>query len=72
MIVGLLAGGATGVFPILLYSTLAPEHSITAYAGAAQAHGLALALVWWPIAFGLAVAYFIIVMRHYRGKVALT
>jgi cytochrome d ubiquinol oxidase subunit II len=68
-IVALLAGAAAGVFPVMLYSTLAPEHSITVYAGAAPPHGLAVALVWWPVAFGLAVTYFVIVMRHYRGKV---
>ena len=55
---------------MMLHSTLAPEHSMTAYDGAAPAHGLALALVWWPVAFVLAVAYFIVVMRNYRGKVA--
>ena len=69
VIVGLLAGAAVSVFPVMLHSTLAPEHSMTAYDGAAPAHGLALALIWWPVAFLLAVTYFIVVMREYRGKV---
>ena len=43
MIVGLLAAAAISVFPVILHSTLAPEYSITAYDGAAPAHGLA-----WP------------------------
>lgn len=69
VIVGLLAGAAAGVFPVMLHSTLAPEHSITAYSGAAARHGLALALMWWPVALVLAVTYFTMIMRNYRGKV---
>ena len=69
MIAGLLAGAAVSVFPVMLHSTLAPEHSMTAYDGAAPAHGLALALIWWPVALVLALTYFTVVMRKYRGKV---
>ena len=69
VIVGLLGGAAAGVFPVMLHSTLGPEHSITAYDGAAAPRGLAIALVWWPLAFVLAIAYFVLVMRHFRGKV---
>ena len=72
VIVGLLAGAAVSVFPVMLHSTLAPEHSMTAYNGAAPAHGLALALIWWPVAFLLAFTYLIVVMREYRGKVRPT
>ena len=42
---------------------------MTAYSGAAPAHGLALALIWWPVALVLAFTYFAVVMRNYRGKV---
>ena len=45
---------------------------MTAYNGAAPAHGLALALIWWPVAFLLAFTYFIVIMREYRGKVRPT
>jgi cytochrome d ubiquinol oxidase subunit II len=69
VIVGLLAGAAAGLFPVMLHSTLGSEHSITAYGGAAPVHGLAMALVWWPLAFVLAVTYFIVITRNYRGKV---
>ena len=72
VIAGLLAGAAVSVFPVMLHSTLAPEHSMTAYNGAAPAHGLALALIWWPVAFLLAFTYFIVIMREYRGKVSLS
>jgi len=69
VIVGLLAGAAVSVFPVMLHSTFAPEYSMTAYNGAAPAHGLAMALIWWPVAFLLAFTYLIVILREYRGKV---
>ena len=42
---------------------------MTAYSGAAPAHGLAMALIWWPVALVLALTYFAVIMRNYRGKV---
>jgi cytochrome d ubiquinol oxidase subunit II len=69
VIVGLLAGAAIGVFPVILYSTLAPRFSLTAYDGATAGRGLLVALIWWPIAFVLAVAYAVTVFRSFRGKV---
>ena len=69
VIAGLLAGAAVSVFPVMLHSTLAPEYSMTAYNGAAPAHGLGLALIWWPLAFVLALTYVAVIMRNYRGKV---
>jgi cytochrome bd-type quinol oxidase subunit 2 len=69
VIAGLLAGAAASVFPVMLLSTLAPEHSITAYNGAAATRGLGLALLWWPIALVLAFGYFTVLLRNYRGKV---
>ncbi|MGA2693728.1 MAG: cytochrome d ubiquinol oxidase subunit II [Opitutaceae bacterium] len=69
LISGLMAAGAVGVFPVMLHSTLAAGDSVTAYRGAADARGLRLALSWWPVAFVLAVSYFVFVFRYYRGKV---
>ena len=68
-IAGLMIAGAAGVFPIMLYSTLAPEDSLTAYQNAAAGAGLTIALVWWPIAFVFSVVYFLFIYRHYSGKV---
>jgi cytochrome d ubiquinol oxidase subunit II len=72
VIVGLLAGAAVSVFPVMLHSTLAAEHSMTAHNGAAPANGLALALIWWPVAFVLAFTYLVVILREYRGKVRPT
>ena len=70
-IAGLVIAGAAGVFPLMLYSTLAPGNSLSAYQMAAAGHGLAIALVWWPIALILAIVYFAFIYRHYSGKVKL-
>ena len=72
VIASLLAGAAVGVFPVMLRSTIAPEHSLTAYGGASPANGLALALLWWPVALALALTYFTVVTRQYPGKVRTT
>jgi cytochrome d ubiquinol oxidase subunit II len=72
VIVGLLAGAAISVFPVMLHSTFGPEHSMTAYNGAAPAHGLAMALIWWPVSFVLAFTYLVVILREYRGKVRPT
>jgi cytochrome d ubiquinol oxidase subunit II len=71
VIAGLLAGAAVSVFPVMLHSTLAPEHSLTAYAGATAEHGLVVAVVWWPLALALALTYFVVIMRRFGGKVRL-
>jgi cytochrome d ubiquinol oxidase subunit II len=69
IIAGLLASAAAGVFPEMLRSTLAPEYSLTAAGGATTAHGLTIAIVWWPAAAALAFAYAALVARLYRAKV---
>lgn len=72
VIAGLLITGAAGMFPVLLRSTLAPEYSLSAYNTAAGRHGLAVALIWWPIALLFAVGYFFFIFPYYyKGKVSL-
>jgi cytochrome d ubiquinol oxidase subunit II len=66
---GLIISGAAGVFPFMLRSTLDPNYSLSAYQTAADAHGLAIALTWWPLAFCFAVGYFLFIFRYYSGKV---
>jgi cytochrome d ubiquinol oxidase subunit II len=71
-IAGLMIAGAAGAFPIMLYSTLAPENSLSAYQMAAAGYGLAVALVWWPIAAIFAAFYFVFIYKHYSSKVKPT
>ena len=71
LLVGLLATGAAATFPVMLYSTLAPENSLTAYAVASSHGGLLLAAIWWPVGFALAITYFAFISRRYTGKVSI-
>jgi cytochrome d ubiquinol oxidase subunit II len=71
LLAGLLATLAAAIFPVVLYSTLVPENSLSAYDVAAGANSLAYAAIWWPIAFALATAYFVFVSRRYAGKVSV-
>jgi len=69
LIVGLLAALASGVYPVILHSTLDERYSLTARAAASNPFSLRLALFWWPVAFVLAIVYFTFIARQYRGKV---
>jgi cytochrome d ubiquinol oxidase subunit II len=70
LLVGLLTTGGAAIFPVMLYSTLAPENSLTAYSVASNRTALLLASTWWPVAFVLATAYFVFISRRYAGKVS--
>jgi cytochrome d ubiquinol oxidase subunit II len=69
LIIGLLAIGSAAIFPVMLYSTLGPQYSLTAYTVSANHNALLIASLWWPIGFALAAGYFIFVSRRYAGKV---
>ncbi|MGB8985826.1 MAG: cytochrome d ubiquinol oxidase subunit II [Candidatus Sulfotelmatobacter sp.] len=71
ILVGLLTTGGAAIFPVMLYSTLAPENSLTAYSAAAGERSLRLASIWWPVSFALAIVYFVFISRRYMGKVSL-
>jgi cytochrome d ubiquinol oxidase subunit II len=71
LIAGLLATGAAAIFPIMLYSTLARENSLTAYAVAVSPSTLRIAAIWWPMGFALALFYFVLISRRYAGKVSV-
>jgi cytochrome bd-type quinol oxidase subunit 2 len=68
---GVLATGSAAIFPVMLYSTLAPENSLTAYAVASSRRALVLASLWWPAGLALATAYFVFISRRYAGKVSV-
>jgi cytochrome d ubiquinol oxidase subunit II len=69
LIAGLLGARASASFPILLYSTLEPRDSVTAFAAASQHQGLAIAFVWWLIAAPIAVTWHVLANRSFRGRV---
>jgi len=71
LLIGLLATGSAAIFPVMLYSTLAPENSLTANAVASGQSALRLAAIWWPLALALAITYFVFISRRYAGKVSI-
>lgn len=71
ILIGLLTTGGAAIFPVMLYSTLAAENSMTAYSAAATENSLRVALIWWPVGLALAVVYFVFISRHYAGKVTV-
>ena len=71
LLIGLLVTGSAAFFPVMLYSTLAPENSLTAYSVAAGSKSLLLASFWWPVGFVLATIYFVFISRRYAGKVSV-
>jgi cytochrome d ubiquinol oxidase subunit II len=71
LLVGLLAAGGAALYPVMLHSTLAPENSLTAQTVAAGPRALAIASMWWPVGFMLAIAYFVFISRRYLGKVSV-
>jgi len=71
IVAGLLGAAAASAFPELLHSTISPQYSMTAHAAATTGSGLLVALFWWPVAVALAIAYFVVIMRKYRGKVRI-
>lgn len=71
LLYGLLGAAAAALYPVILPSTLKPEFSLTAERHATAAYGLRAALFWWPLAFALAIFYFVTVYRRHRGKVKL-
>ena len=71
LLAGLLVTGSAAFFPVMLYSTLAPENSLTAYSVASGSKSLLLASFWWPVGFVLATVYFVFISRGYAGTVSV-
>jgi cytochrome d ubiquinol oxidase subunit II len=66
----MLVGAAVALYPRLLPSSDA-DHDITIAKALAGSHTLHVGLMWWGFGICLALIYFIIVYRMFRGKVSL-
>lgn len=71
LLAAFLATASAAIFPVMLYSTLAPQNSLAAYAVASGRSALVLASIWWPLGFVLATVYFVFISRRYAGKVSV-
>lgn len=72
LIASSLATAATGMYPLMLRSTIRPENNMTIASSAAGTVGLRAGLGFWALAIALAIAYFVLLFRAFRGKVRLS
>ena len=70
-IVGMLVGAAFALYPVVLPASTDPALNLTIYNTAAGQHGLAVGLTWWILGMILALTYFFLLFRMFKGKVRL-
>lgn len=68
-IVGMLVGAAFALYPVVLPASTDPARNLTIYNTAAGEHGLTVGVTWWVIGMILALAYFTLLFRMFKGKV---
>lgn len=67
----MLVGAAFALYPTLLPSSNPDIEDITIYNAAAGSYSLTYGLIWWSIGILIAIGYFVMVYRMFRGKVSL-
>jgi len=67
----MLGGAAIALYPRLLPSSTDPSRDITIQKALSGSHTLRVGLVWWAFGMCLALMYFGIVYRMFKGKVSL-
>ena len=66
----MFCGAVAGLYPALLPATSGPDRDITIERALAGPHTIRVGIVWWGFGIALAVLYFVIVYRMFRGKVS--
>ena len=69
-ITGMLVGAAFALYPVVLPAR-DHQYDPTIENTSAGIHGLSVGLVWWTLGAALALGYFVVVYRMFRGKVQL-
>lgn len=67
----MLVGAAVSLYPRLLPSTSDLGRDITVQSAISGPYALRVGLVWWAFGMVLAIVYFVVVYRMFRGKVTL-
>jgi cytochrome d ubiquinol oxidase subunit II len=67
----MLVGAAVALYPRLLPSSNDSANDITIAKAISGPHTLRVGLIWWGFGMCLAVMYFVIVYRMFKGKVSL-
>ena len=70
-IVGMLVGAAFALYPVVLPSSSDPALNLTIDNTAAGHHGLTVGITWWILGMVLALGYFSLLFRMFKGKVRL-
>ena len=70
-IVGMLVGAAFALYPNVLPASTGQQYSLTIYNAATGAHLMAIGFVWWTLGMILALGYFVLIYRMFRGRVNL-
>jgi cytochrome d ubiquinol oxidase subunit II len=68
-IVGMLVGAAFALYPVVLPASTDPSRNLTIYNTAAGQHGLTVGITWWIFGMILALGYFVLLFRMFKGKV---
>jgi cytochrome d ubiquinol oxidase subunit II len=67
----MLVGAAVALYPRLLPSSGDASRDITIQKSLSGPHTLHVGLIWWALGMCLAIMYFVVVYRMFRGKVTL-
>jgi cytochrome d ubiquinol oxidase subunit II len=67
----MLVGAAVSLYPRLLPSSNDLGHDITVQNAISGPYTLRVGLVWWAFGMILAIVYFVVIYRMFRGKVGL-
>ena len=69
-IIGMLTSTVFGIYPNVL-PAVNPANSLTVQNASASQYGMTVGFIWWSIGMMLAVIYFVLIYRLFRGKVSL-
>jgi len=67
----MLVGATVGLYPRLLPSSNDPALDITIAKALSGSYTLHVGLIWWSLGMVLAITYFVVVYRMFRGKVKM-
>jgi cytochrome d ubiquinol oxidase subunit II len=70
-IASMLGGAAFALYPNVLPASTGQQYTLTIYNAATGAHGMAIGFVWWTLGMILAIGYFVLIYRMFRGRVNL-
>lgn len=68
---GMLGGVVFAAYPNVLLASGDPANNLTIYNTATSSYGMKVGLVWWSIGIVIAIAYFVVLFKMFKGKVGV-